>query len=643
MSAVSLASYTFLVTIFPTGRLLTVTSLDRETQEMYNFMVSAEDRGGRSCFNNVTVLLDDVNDNAPVFTQAQYRKSVYEDSRTGVVLLQVKAEDADVGRNRKISYSLIDTAGDTFSIDSETGVITLEKGLNREYKAQYTLNVRAQDKGTPPLSGNCSVVIQVLNINDVPPEFLKSRYKANVSESASNGTLITTIVAISREASQEEFTYSILSGPDSNLFAINAKTGAVTLQKVVDYETQRSFSLTIQAQDAGPPVLSATTSLSIIVTDANDNVPKFGQNVYQAKLDENSAVNSFVLQVFANDLDSGLNSEIRYEIVNGNEAGRFKIDQMTGLIKVAAHIDHEEQNSYSLKVQARDEGKPPLSSEAQVQVLINDVNDNPPEFSHTNFTVSVGESAAIGSEVIFLRPHDRDGPGNAGPFTFMRLDGDESKFKLERNGLITKAGPLNHRDGDQTFKVRVFDNGDPRQFIDKTVVIQVVESLTHPPHVQPLNVYLELYSSQFNGGVIGSVHGSDPDGDSLRYAIVEPDIGSPFTMSSNGEIRATSAVLSKLYKLNVSVTDGKYVSYAPVEIDVSDITEDVLGHSLTLRLSDLDPGTFVERNLVKCREYLGRLLKTPPRRVRIWSLLSVERSVDVVFAVMKHSRVRLVL
>lgn len=347
--------------------------------------------------------------------------------------------------------------------------------------------------------------------------------------------------------------------------------------------------------------------------------------------------------MFANDLDSGLNSDIRYEIVNGNEAGRFKIDQMTGLIKVAAQIDHEEQNRYSLKVQARDEGKPPLSSEAQVEVLINDVNDNPPEFSHTNFTVSVGESEAIGAEVIFLRPHDRDGPGNAGPFTFMRLEGDESKFKLERNGLITKAGPLSHRDGDQTFKVRVFDNGDPRQFTDKTIVIQVVESLTHPPHVQPLNVYLELYSSQFNGGVIGSVHGSDPDGDSLRYAIVEPDIGSPFTMSSTGEIRATSAVLSELYKLNVSVTDGKFVSYAPVEIDVSDITDDVLGHSLTLRLSDLDPGTFVERNLVKCREYLGRLFKTPPHRVRIWSLLSVGRSVDVVFAVMKHSRVRLVL
>ena len=138
---------------------------------MYNFMVSAEDRGGQACFSNVTILLDDVNDNSPVFTQAQYRTSVYEDARLNKVLLQVKADDADIGKNRKLSYSLLDTAGGTFSIDSETGVISLKKSLNREKLAKYTLTVQAQDKGVPAKSDTCSVVIQVLNINDVPPEF----------------------------------------------------------------------------------------------------------------------------------------------------------------------------------------------------------------------------------------------------------------------------------------------------------------------------------------------------------------------------------------------------------------------------------------------------------------------------------------
>ena len=83
-------------------------------------MVSAEDRGGQACFSNITIILDDINDNEPVFTQAEYRKAVYEDARLNTVLLQVKADDADVGRNRKISYSLLNTAGNTFSIDSES-------------------------------------------------------------------------------------------------------------------------------------------------------------------------------------------------------------------------------------------------------------------------------------------------------------------------------------------------------------------------------------------------------------------------------------------------------------------------------------------------------------------------------------------
>lgn len=623
------------------GRLVTVASLDRETQDMYNFMVSAEDRGGQACFSNITVLLDDVNDNGPVFTPAQYSKSVYEDARVNKVLLQVKADDYDIGKNRKISYSLVDTMDNTFSINSETGIITLKKSLNREKQAEYILTVQAQDKGEPPKSNTCSVVIQVLNINDVPPEFQESDYKANVSEDATKGTLITTMHAINLEAGPEEITYVILDGPDSDMFAIDKKTGAVTLQGSLDYETRKSYLLTIQARDVGPPVLSATTSLNVIVTDANDHTPKFGQDVYLAKVDENSALDTFVLQVFATDLDSGSNRDIRYSIVKGNEAGKFKIDHMTGTISIAAHVDHETMSRYSLTVQAQDEGKPPLRSETIARVIINDVNDNPPEFSHTNFTVPISENALMGTTVIALRPRDRDSHGNGGPFTFMRLEGDETKFKLQRDGLITKAGPLSHKDGEHTFKVRVFDSGEPPRYTDQTITIKVVESVTHPPDVQHLTVYLKLYSSQFNGGVIGNVQGSDRDGDPLRYAIVGRRAASPFTVTPDGVISAISNVPSKIYNLNISVTDGKYFVYAPVEIDVSDITEDILENSLTLRLSDLGPGAFVERNLAKCREYLGFLLKVPARKVRIWSLQSADTSLDVVFAVMKRARVRI--
>jgi len=292
-----------------------------------------------------------------------------------------------------------------------------------------------------------------------------------------------------------------------------------------------------------------------------------------------------------------------------------------------------------MTVRAQDQGVPPLSSETKVHVTINDLNDNPPEFSNTNFTVSISETAPVGKTVIFLRPHDRDGHGNGGPFTFRRIQGDETKFRLQKNGIITKVGPLDHRDGEHKFKIRVFDSGEPPKYTDKTVTISVVEGVTHPPAVEPLTVYLKLYGSQFNGGVIGSVKGSDSDGDLLSYSIVAPRAGSPFTITTDGVISAFSNVPSQIYRLNVSVTDGKYFTYAPVEILVSDITEDILTHSLTLRLSDLGPGTFVENNLAIFRDYLGVLLNVPAVNVHIWNLQSSESSLDVVFAVMKRVKV----
>lgn len=633
-------SLTFIVfAILPIGRLVTVASLDREAQDMYNFMVSAVDRGGQPCFSNVTVLLEDVNDNGPVFSQSEYRSSVYEDARMNKVLMQVKANDADIGKNRKISYSLLNTAGNTFRIDSETGIITLKKALNREEHAEYTLTVQAEDAGAPSRSGTCAAVIQVLNINDVPPEFAESSYKAIVREDATIGTNITNMTAISREAGHEEISYKILQGPDADMFKIDKKTGVVTLQGSVDFETRKSYSLTIQASDVGPPVLTTTASLNVLVTDANDHTPAFGRGLYTAKVDENSALDTFVLQVFATDLDSGYNREIRYSIVNGNEAGKFKIDHMTGVISLDAHVDYEAVSKYSLTVRAQDQGSPPLSSETQVHVTISDLNDNPPEFINTNFTVSVSEKALVGTTVISLRPHDRDGHGNGGPFTFMRIEGDETKFTLQRDGLITKAGPLDHRDGEHKFKIRVFDSGEPPRYTDKTVTIRVVEGVTHPPVVEPLTVYLKLYSSQFNGFMIGSVKGSDPDGDSLEYSIVAPRAASPFTITTDGVLSAASNVPSQIYNLNVSVTDGKYFTHAPVEIVVSDITEDIMTHSLTLRLSDLGPAMFVERNLAKCRAYLASLLNVPALNVHIWSLQSSDSSLDVVFAIMKRVKV----
>ena len=641
----ALSPFSFLIVVghcfFP-GDLKTARELDRETKTFFNFMVSAVDKGGLKCLSNVTIHIDDVNDNTPTFTQAQYSVSEYEDARVGKVLLQVTADDGDLGLNRKLSYSLLGDARGTFSIETETGMISLEKPLNRETHASYSLTVKVEDAGTSPLWSTTTVTVLVLNINDVPPEFEQSVYAANVSEKAELGTPVTRVRAISKEAGPEKISYAVLPGRDSALFKVDNQSGDVTLNGTLDFETQTRYSFTVQASDAGPPVLTTTATVNVEVTDANDNAPVFSQAAYRVRVDENSDVGKFVVQVFASDKDTGVNRLIRYSLVGGNEAGKFQIDSGSGTIQVAAPIDRETMPTFTLTARAQDQGATPLAAEVQVTVDVNDQNDNPPEFQSKSFFVSIMESSPTGTEVIRLQPHDKDTPDNGAPFSFVLLSGGDSKFKLYQSGVIKTDGALDSGHDDYVMKIRVQDNGAPPQSTDVQVRVRAEGTPTHAPNVQPLNIYLNLYDSQFNGGVIGRVKGDDQDKDPLVYSLEAPS-GTPFQITPGGTVRAVSSVHSGMYHLNVSVSDGVYRVFTSVTIDVSDITEGMLRKSITLRLARMAPGTFVEKHFTKYRRFLGTLMGAPSSSVRIWSLQSSNTSLDVVFAVRKSSGVSLLV
>lgn len=613
--------------------------LDRETRPYYNFMVSAADIGGQSCFTNVTILLDDVNDNKPIFTQRRYLTSVYEDAPLKKVLLQVKAEDADIGVNRKISYSLITDAQGTFEIEAGTGMISLSKPLNRERKENYTIEVKAQDGGSPPLWSTAVVEVQVLNIHDVPPEFTKDVYHCNVSESARKGTRIITVRAVSRESSRDVITYKILKGPDSRLFRINSKSGIIRVIGKLDYEKTKSYTLTVMASDTGPSVLTSTTSVKIDITDANDNRPVFSEKNYAAKVEENSIVGTFALQVFATDLDTGSNGDIRYSIDRGNSEGRFKINQDTGVISVAGLIDREETSVYQLVIRAFDQGSSPLMAETVARITVTDVNDNPPSLTRNNLTVSLQENSPLQSKVVHLRPHDKDGPGNGSPFTFALISGDTSKFTLHPNGLITKSGAVSLSDGPYVLRILVADSGHPPQSSEITVVVKVVKSVTHPPQVKPLSIYVNLYGSNFNGGVIGRVKGLDADGDKLTFSFVDNPRRTPLRITNEGTVRAKASLSSGITKLNVSVTDGRFTVYTSVTVIVSDITKKLQSNSVTLRLSQMSAGTFVEKNFKKCKDFFARKLLVAPSSIHIWSMQSAYNDLDIVIAATRTNKV----
>lgn len=619
--------------------MITLILLDREKRPFYNFMVSAADIGGQSCFTNVTIHLDDVNDNPPEFTQRHYIASVYEDAPLKKVLLQVKADDPDVGVNRKIIYSLMSNGAGTFEIEAGTGMISLIKHLNRERQDSYSLKVKAQDGGVPSLSSTATVEIKVLNINDVPPEFSSSVYRTNISENAIKGERVVTVRAINRELGKEDITYRILPGPDSHMFRIHSKSGTIRIKRRLDYEKQQVHTLTVEASYSGPPVLTSTASVVIDVIDYNDNTPVFSEREYSSTVEENSNPGTFVLQVFATDKDSNDNSKIQYSILSGNEEGRFVINEGTGILSVAESIDRETASEYTLLVRARDGGNPFRQSETMARITVTDVNDNPPTLPSYNISVNMAENTVLRSTIYQLQPHDKDGPGNGAPFTFTLISGGLLSFTVDQTtGVISNVKAVSQ--GDYKLRIQIVDKGHPPQSSEVTVTIKVKESTAHSPKVQPLTIYVNLYNSYFNGGVIGRVKGTDDDGDKVSYSLVRLPPRSSLSVDKKGTVIAQPSLVSGIHNLNVSVTDGRFIVFSNVIVIVSDVTKELQENSLTLRLYQMTGGTFVEKNFEKCKSFLGQFLGVPSNNVLIWSMQSADRDLDVVVSVKKKDQVR---
>ena len=165
----------------------------------------------------------------------------------------------------------------------------------------------------------------------------------------------------------------------------------------------------MRATDHGlPRRLSSTTTLLITVLDVNDNPPVFGSRAYFASVPEDAALNTDVVRVFAASKDSGVNAQITYSLVGGNQQRKFKIDSKSGVISVASHLDYEKSTGYLLTLQARDGGDPPLSQHATVNITVVDVNDNRPIFTQTTYTCLISEAATIGTEVVKVKLSEND-------------------------------------------------------------------------------------------------------------------------------------------------------------------------------------------------------------------------------------------
>lgn len=581
-----------------TGELKTSAPLDREEQATYNLLVKATDGGGRFCQANIVLTLEDVNDNAPEFSADPYTITVFENTEPGTLLTRVQATDADAGLNRKISYSLIDSADGQFSINEVSGIIQLEKPLDRELQAVYTLSLKAVDHGLPRrLTATGTVVVSILDINDNPPVFEYREYGATVSEDVLIGTEVLQVYAASRDIeANAEITYSIISGNEHGKFSIDSKTGAIFIIENLDYESSHEYYLTVEATDGGTPSLSDVATVNINVTDINDNTPVFSQDTYTAVISEDAVLEQSVVTVMADDADGPSNSHIHYSIVDGNQGSPFTIDPARGEVKVTRLLDRETVSGYTLTVQASDNGSPPRVNTTTVNIDVSDINDNAPVFSKGNYSVIIQENKPVGSSVQQLVVTDRDSSHNGPPFFFSIVSGnEEGTFEVNQQGALLTSAAINRKVKDHyLLHVKVADNGKPPLSSLTYINIRVIEESVYPPAILPLEVFITAVGEEYAGGVIGKIHATDQDVyDTLTYSL-DPQMDTLFSVSSTGgKLIAHKKLDIGQYLLNVSVTDGRFTTAADITVHVRQVTQEMLNQTVAVRFANLTPEDFV--------------------------------------------------
>ncbi|XP_074651233.1 protocadherin Fat 1-like [Tubulanus polymorphus] len=607
-----------------TGILTTMTALDRETISEYHLIVKAADGGGRFCTADIFISLSDVNDNAPRFLKNQYTVAVAENSQVNTLLTRVSAEDADIGINRKVKYSITGKDSQHFAIDSQSGIVSVLRQLDREQQPKYNLTLLAYDQGTPRRTGSTTLAVVLLDVNDNPPMFELSTYVETVSEGTAPGLNILTVHATSKDLGENaDISYSIAGGNEQMKFAVDAKTGEISVIGDLDYEVNKEYFLTIEATDKGSPPLTNSARININISDINDNSPIFTQKIYEINVKENVNIGERIIQVEASDADSPLYSKVTYRLKN--KTVPFLIDSDTGYISLSATLNREQIDSYKMTVIAEDSGKPALMTEATVSITVLDVNDNPPVFHMENYTAIVqvndaGESrrpifferSDVGTSVAKLILTDDDLPPNGEPFSYEIIRGNtDNKFHITRTGVLTTTARFERKlTAKYLLVIRAFDSGTPPLYADATLVVRIIEESSFPPSVKPLNLSVNAYLGKFAGGRIGRVEARDPDKyDKLVYGLISEEKRDLFSIDEiEGVISADKGLDAGNYSLNVSVSDGKFTVYTHVRVGVNAISESMVDNAVSVRLGDVSPDEFLSKYSRKFKQSLTAIL-----------------------------------
>ncbi|XP_060905092.1 protocadherin alpha-3-like [Labrus mixtus] len=472
-------------------------SLDRETAASHSLLLTAMDGGKPPKSGHLKILVSvlDINDNAPVFFKDVYSVTLHENAPVGETVTQVNATDFDDGQNGEVVYSFSNSMNQNilniFHINSLTGEITVQGLIDYEVKDRYEIEIEASDKGIAPLTTEKSVIIKIVDVNDNAPEIEVTSFSSSIPEDSRPGTTVALISVNDLDSGLNGKVICSISDdvPFTLSPSLQDKMYSLVTKSPLDREKQSHYDLTITAKDAGQPPLSSEKTISVVVSDVNDNSPEFSLSPYTFYVTEANEPGTSVFSVKAFDRDENDNALITYHILRdgseGNKLSSFlNINSENGVITALKSFDFETVKTFQFQVVATDSGTPSLSSNVTVNVFILDQNDNAPVIL---YPVSSNGSAEGVEEiprnvnaahlVTKVRAYDADIGYNGWLLFSLQEVTEHSLFALDRyTGQIRTLRSFTETDeAEQKLVILVKDNGNVSLSATATVIVKVVE------------------------------------------------------------------------------------------------------------------------------------------------------------------------
>ncbi|KAM4554694.1 protocadherin beta-16-like [Odontesthes bonariensis] len=469
--------------------------LDREKTEHLSLVLTAVDGGEPQMSGTMQIFITvlDVNDNAPVFTKSIYKATVEENSPKGTDVISVSASDADHGSNGKIKYSIRNTLDDVrhlFEVNENTGEIRMIGNVDYEKSRNYQINVRASDDGG--LTDTCKVTVDIIDVNDNNPLINVMSETNTISEDVQSHTVITIINTQDMDDGENgkvkctisEYIPFSLKSTENNFYSLITDSD-------LDRERASEYNITVTCSDEGVPSLSSSVTLTLQISDVNDNAPVFERSSYEAYIVENNTPGLSIFTMKATDADWNQNARVSYILedssVNGVPVSSYvSVSADSGVIHAVRSFDYEQIKDFQFRVKAQDGGSPPLCNNVTVKILIQDQNDNPPQVLYPVQTGGsvvaemVPRSADVGYLVTKVVAVDVDSGQNAWLSYKLQKATDRALFEVSlQNGEIRTIRQVTDKDAvKQRLTVIVEDNGQPSR--SATVIVNVAVADSFP-------------------------------------------------------------------------------------------------------------------------------------------------------------------